>query len=154
MASGITNKGKYKILGWSFRAATIPTNFYLALATSATTPDADTNTLGQLTEIAATNGYTTGGYSLTPGATDFPDWTEVDASDWATLLLKDIVWTADSGNIPASGNGARWAVLTDDNVTVGSREIYAWYDLVSDRTVSNGQTLTLADVAFKLTAPA
>ena len=154
MASGITNKGKYKMLGWVFRAETIPTNFYIALATSAATPDADTNTLGQLTEIADTNGYTTGGYQLTRNSTDFPDWTETDASDLATLLLKDIVWTASGGPIPASGNGARWAVLTDDNVTVGSREIYAWYDLVSDRTVSNGQTLTLADITLKFTAPA
>jgi hypothetical protein len=154
MASGITNKGKYRILGVTFRAETPPTNFYVALATSAVTPDADTNTFGQLTEIANGNGYTTGGYQLSRNSTDFPDWTEVDASDWATLLMKDIVWTASGGNLPGSGAGARWAALLDDNVTVGSREVWAWYDLTSDRTVSNGQTLTLADTTLKLSAPA
>jgi hypothetical protein len=149
--AGWTNKGKYKVLGWALRAETPPTNLYLALVTSATAPSADLNTLGQLTEIAAGNGYTTGGYQLTRNATDFDTWTETDASDLALVALKDIVWTASSGSIPASGGGARYAVLTDDNVTVGSREVYFYFDLVSDRTVSDGQTLTLQDCTIRAT---
>jgi hypothetical protein len=148
--SGWTNKGKAKLLGWGYRGATIPTNFYVALVTSATAPIADTNTLSQLTEIAAGNGYTTGGYQLTPNGTDFDTLTEDDTADSGILMIKDLVWTASGGPIPASGNGARYAVLTDDNVTVGSREVYFYWDLVTSVTVSNGQTITLQDLQINI----
>lgn len=131
-------------------AETIPTNFYVALVTSATAPTADINTLSELTEITAGNGYTSGGYSLTPGGTDFDVWTEDDANDRGLVQIKDITWTASGGPIPLSGNGARYAVLTDDNVTVGSREIYAYWDLTSDRSVSDGQDLTLQDCELRI----
>ena len=151
MASGWTNKGKHHVHNITWRNATEPANYYLALVTSAVAPTADTNTLSQLTEIAAGNGYTTGGYQLTRNATDFDVLTEDDSGDAAFVQIKDVVWTASGGNLPASGNGARWAVLTDDNVTVGSREVYAWFDLTSDRTVSTGQTLTLQDCQLTIT---
>jgi len=151
MASGWTNKGKHHVHNVTWRNGTEPTDYYLALVTSAASPTADTNTLSQLTEIAAGNGYTTGGYQLARNATDFDVLTEDDGADTAYIQLKDIVWTASVGSIPASGNGARWAVLTDDNATVGSREVYAWFDLVSDRTVSVGQTLTLQDCQLTIT---
>lgn len=149
--AGWTNRGKYSVLDWAFRGATIPTNFYVALVTSAAAPTADTNTLSQLTEITAGNGYTTGGFSLTPGGTDFDTLTEDDTTDKGILQIKDVAWTASGGNIPASGNGARYAVLTDDNGTVGSRIIIAFWDLTSDRTVSDTQTLTLIDLELDLT---
>lgn len=148
MANGWTNKGKAMLLKSTFQATTRPTNYYIALVTSAVAPDADTNTLGQLTQIATGNGYTSGGYSLTPGATDFT-LTEDDTNDRGTLLIIDIVFTASGGPIPASGGGARWAVLTDDNVTVGSREVYAWIDLSTDRTVSDGQELRIEDILLR-----
>lgn len=151
MASGITNRGKYKLLEWSLRNATRPTNFYVALCTSATSPTVDTNTLSELTEIAAGNGYTAGGTSLTPGATDFDTLTEDDSGDLGKIQIKDLTWTASGGALPASGNGARWAVLTDDNATQGSRIIVAWFDLVSDRSVSSGQPLTLQVCELRLT---
>lgn len=150
MASGWTNKGKATILAYGLRGTT-PTNFYVALVTSAATPTVDSNTLSEFTEIAAGNGYTAGGYQLTPGATDFDVLTEEDTSDYGEIQLKDIVWTASGGPIPASGNGARWALLTDDNVTQGSRLVLAWWDLVSDRSVSSGQPLTLQDCALRTT---
>lgn len=148
--AGWTNKGKWRALGWVFRGDTIPTNFYVALVTSATAPTADINTLGELTEIAAGNGYTSGGYQLTPNSTDFDVHTEDDTNDRGLIQIKDIVWTASGGNIPASGSGARYAVLTDDNVTVASREVLAYWDLESDRTVSDGQTLTLQDCELRI----
>lgn len=126
------------------------TNYYVALVTSATAPTADINTLSQLTEIAAGNGYTTGGFQLTPGTTDFDSITENDTDDRGEVQIKDVTWTASGGAIPGSGNGARYAVLTDDNGTVGSREVYAYWDLSSDRTVSSGQTLTLQNLELRL----
>lgn len=152
--AGLTNKGKYRLLGYGFVGGTIPTSFYVALVTSAAAPSADTNTLSQLTEIANGNGYTTGGYELTPGGTDFDSLVENDTDDRGELQIKDVVWTASGGPIPASGNGARYAVLTDDNGTVGNREVLAWWDLTADRSVSVGQSLTLQDLELRLTEPA
>jgi hypothetical protein len=148
--AGWTNRLKYNFLNWIFRAQTVPTNFYIALVTSATAPTQDTNTLSQLTEIAAGNGYTTGGYQLAKNATDFDTLTEDDALDKGIIKIKDVTWTASGGNIPASGNGARYAVLTDDNGTVGSREVLGYWSLTSDRTVSSGQNLTLQDLEIDL----
>lgn len=149
--AGFTNKGKFQILGIVFNAVTPPTTFNVALVTSAVAPTQDTNTLSQLTEIAAGNGYTSGGIACARNSTDFPTLTEEDTLDVGFIRVKNLVWTAGAGPIPASGNGARWAVLTDANATVGNREIWAYWDLVSDRTVSSGQTLTLQASELRLT---
>lgn len=133
-----------------FRNTGLPTNFYVALCTSAVTPTADTNTLSELTEIAAGNGYTSGGISLARNATDFDVLTEDDANDRALTQIKDLIWTAAGGPIPASGGGARWAVITDDNATVGSRQVFAYWDLASDRSVASGQTLTLQNCELRI----
>lgn len=147
--AGFTNRGKKLILDTYFRGAAAPTNFYLALITSAVAPTADTNTLSELTQIASGNGYTTNGISIARNSTDFDTLTEDDTNDWAQALLKDIVWTASGGNLPGSGSGARYAVLTDDNATPGSRQVIAYFDLGSDRTVSDTQTLTLVDCTLR-----
>ena len=117
----------------------------MALVTTDNVPGPGTNTLNDLTEINAGNGYTAGGFSLTPNTTDFDVLTEDDTNDKGILQIKDVQWTATGGNIPASGNDARYAVLTDDNATVTDREVYAYWDLSTDRSVSDGQTLTLQD---------
>ena len=150
MASLVTNRGKYHLLR-QLRAVAAETNYYIALGTNTTPPTVDTNTMADVSEIAAGTGYTSGGISLTPGATDFDTYTENDTSDYAFVQLKDIVWTASGGSIPTSGLGARWAFLTDDNGTVSAREIYVAWDLVSEVSVSDGQTLTLQDCEWRLT---
>ncbi len=139
------------LLGVGFRAVAVVTNYFIALVTSATAPTVDINTLGEMTEIAAGNGYAAGGFSLTPGVTDFDSLVENDTNDRAELQVKDVVWTASGGPIPTSGGDARYAVITDDNGTVGSREVYAFWDLSSDRSVSDTQTLTLQDLELRLT---
>lgn len=147
--AGWTNRGKYRTLqGW-FRNTSLPTNVYLFLATSATAPTADINTKSELTEITAGNGYTANGMSLNRNATDFDVLTEDDGNDRALVQLKDIVWTASGGPIPASGSGARYAILTDDNATPASRDVLNYFDLVSDRSVSDGQTFTLQNCEFR-----
>jgi len=148
--AGFTNRGKYLINGWVFRGVALPTYYYVALVTSATAPNADTNTLGQLTEIAAGNGYNTGGYQLSKNASDFDALTEDDTGDLSLVQAKDVTWNASGGSIPASGNGARYAVLTDDNGTIANRQVIAFWDLLSDRTVSTGQPLTLQNLELQL----
>ncbi len=150
MASGWTNKGCAEILDAFFRGASLQTNYYVALCTDANTPDADTNLLSDLTEIAAGSGYTSGGYQLTPNGTDFDTLTENDTDDRAICQIKDVVYTASGGTIPDSGDGARWGAITDDNVTVADRIVYGYLDLTSARAVSDGQTLTLQDIEFRL----
>lgn len=149
--AGITNRGKKMVLDYCFARTARPTNFYVALVTSAAAPTADTNTLSDLTQIATGNGYTDGGYQLTPGSTDFDASAENDVSDYGYIQLKDVSWTASGGSIPTSGDGARYAVITDDNGTVGSRIVIAYWDLTSDRSVSNGQILTLQNCEIRLT---
>lgn len=148
--AGWSNKGKFNLLEWGFRKENIPTNLYVALVTSATAPDADTNILSDLTEITAGNGYTTGGFQLDMNSTDFDVITEDDTNDRALVQIKDVSWTASGGNLPSAGSGARYAVLTDDNGTVANREIITFWDLSSDRTVSDTQTLLLSDLEIRL----
>lgn len=150
----ITNRGKLRILDTYFRGATAPTTFYLALVTSATAPTVDTNTFSELTEIANGNGYTTGGTAVARNATDFDSLVENDTDDRAELQIVDKLWTASGGPLPASGNGARYAVLLDANATVANREVIAFWDLSEDRSVSDGQPLTLVDSELRLREPA
>jgi hypothetical protein len=148
--AGWTNKGKFSILDAYFRDTGAPTNFYIALVTSANTPDADTDVLSDLTEITAGNEYTAGGYQLARNSADFDVLTENDTDDRGEIQVKDVVWIASGGEIPASGGGARYAVLLDDNATPADREVLAYWDLVSDRSVSDGQTLTLQNCELRL----
>lgn len=151
--AGWTNRGKFLLLALAFKgtAIAVGTNYYVALCTSAVAPTQDTNTLSELTQIASGNGYTTNGIQLAKNSTDFDVTTEDDTGDVAFIQIKDLVWTASGGPLPASGNGARYAVLTDDNATAGSRQVLAYWDLVSDRTVSDTQSLTLQNLELRLT---
>jgi hypothetical protein len=151
---GLTNRGKRKYHGILYQGETPPTNFYVALVTSAVAPTADTNTFSELTEIAAGNGYTAGGIQLARNSTDFDNLTENDSTDVSTIQIKDLVWTASGGPIPASGDGARYAVLTDDNATAGDREVWAFWDLGQDQSVADGDPLTLRDFQLQLEEPA
>jgi len=150
--AGMTNRGKALVLDYYFRQqGTLPSAFYLALVTSAQVPGPDTNVLGDLTQIAVGNGYADGGYSLAPNTTDFDVLTEDDPNDQAILMIKDIIFTASGGSIPASGNGARYAVLTGPHATPGSRAVYFYWDLVSDRSVAVGVQLQVKDLEADLT---
>jgi hypothetical protein len=149
--AGVTNRGKKLILEYFTGRTARPTNFYLAMLTAASAPTADSNVISDHTQIATGNGYTDGGYQLTPGSTDFDASSESDAADTALIQLKDISWTASGGNVPASGGGARYAVMTTDEATVANRQVICWWDLVADRTISTGQTLTLQNLEIDLT---
>ena len=152
MAGFMTDKGAYKWHDYVVGAATLPTNFYVALIRSTSVPDADTQTLGELTQIAGGTGYTTNGYELTPGATDFDGISE--EAGYGKFQIKDVTWTASGDDLDATGNGARYAVMTDDNVTPASRLVLFGWDLGADRNVSDGQTLTLQNLEGRISQPA
>jgi hypothetical protein len=149
MASVVTNRFKFTNLGVFFRNAAEDANFTLLLALNSAPPTADTNTFSELAEIAAGNGYTSGGVTVNRDSTDFDTLTEDDGNDRAFIQMKDFVFTASGGNLPSSGNGARWGILADANATLGSRLVYVGFDFVSDRTVSDGQALTIQNMELR-----
>lgn len=150
MASTWTEFGAENALRTWLRNEEVVTNFYVALITSAVAPDTEGAIKSTFTEVASGNGYTTGGISLTRNTTDFDVVTLDDVNNIMSCQIKDLVWTAAGGTLPASGGGARYAIFTDDNITQGSREVYISWDLVSDRSVSDGQTLTLQNCEFQI----
>jgi hypothetical protein len=150
MASVMTNRERFLLLGCRYRGTTVPTNYYVALITDAVVPSVDINTFGELTEIASGQGYTANGQQLTPGATDFDVHTEDDTNDWALLQLRDITWTASGGNLPASGNGASYMVMMDDNATPANRQIASSWDLGGARTVSDTQDLLIQNAELRI----
>ena len=116
-------------------------------------PTVDTNTAGQLTEIPAGNGYTSGGQTVNRNVTDFDSLVEDDTLDQARLQLRDYVFTASGGPLPASGSGAAFAGLVDDNVTIADREVIYIFDLGGNNSVSDGQPLTIADATMQTEEP-
>lgn len=145
-----TTRGLALMLDAYFRNAAEPTNFYLALVTNSPPPTVTTKTLSQLTEIAAGNGYTSGGIQLARNSTDFNSLTEVDASAHTDMGVKNVSWTAGGGNIPASGNPARFLVLTTDEGTVANRQVIWYESLGSNKTITSGNSLTIANIKARI----
>lgn len=145
--AGLTNRGKKLLLGTYY--ANDPTDepgaFKLALVTSAIAPSADTNVMADLTEVAPGNGYTTGGEVVVRGS-GFDTLIEDDANDRGSIQLINVVWTGSGAGIPASGDAPRFAVLMDD---AAIPNVLAYFDLVSDRSVNNIQTLTVKDAEIR-----
>lgn len=138
MASLVTNRGRFLTLEAMFRSAD---TFNLHLVS--TTPTVDTNTLGELTE---TSNYTP--EALTGDATDFDVITEDDGADEAFIQIRDV-------SLPVSGAAtATYAVLTDDNVTVGSRQVIAAFDLGGTIVRSSGQTFDISNAQITAGLPA
>jgi hypothetical protein len=99
-------------------------------------PGPDTNVLTDLIQIAAGNGYTAGGQTISA----FDTLTEDDTVDQGRIQCADVVWTASGGAIPSSGDGIRYAVMLDSSNNV----ICAW-DFEADITISAGQQFTIED---------
>jgi len=121
---------------------TEPANYYAYLINSGT-PTADTNTWSDLSGGESSN-YTE--LTLTPNATDFPTITEDDTGDKATIGIKDLVFTASGGTLSAT-----WVIITDDNVTEGSRDVFFCLDLGGTQQVSDTQTITVSNTTLAIT---
>ncbi len=147
-----TNRGRLFELVILFRNAAEPTDFYVALVTDATVPSTTlTKLMSDLTEIAAGNGYTSGGIIISRDAAGFDVVIEDDVADVSFAQIKDIAWTAAGGTLPSAGDGASFAVLTDDAGVVANRTVYAFWSLGDARILANGETMTLSDLELRLT---
>lgn len=154
MSNGVTNRGRALLLGLALRNSFsgFTAKFKMHIVTAATAPTVDTNTLGQLTEIATGNGYGTDGIDVARSSSGFDAPVEDDTNDKASSALVDVVLTASGGPIPASGSAARYAVLTTDEATKADRQVVAWWD--AQPAIVDGQTYTLDSPALELTTPA
>lgn len=145
-----TNRGYRRAIGYVFRGETIPTAFYLALVTAANAPNESTKTMAELTEIAAGNGYTSGGVQITRDGTGFPTITENDNRGSATVVIADKSITASGGTVPVSGNAAKYIVLTGDAATVSQREIYAYWPYEFLQTAPATETIDMNGLSLTL----
>lgn len=152
MASFWTTRGIRRALEVVFQGETPPTSFYVALVKASPAPTRATTVMSSLAEITAGSGYSSGGLEITRDSVDFDTLTEDSGNSLVDLELADVSWTATGGSIPASGGGARYAVLLDDTATVANREVWFVWDLQGERNVSVGQALTLRDLTMRGTA--
>lgn len=149
-----TNRFRKNLLTTFFRN---DATLYLVLCTEANVPTEDTNTLSDLIEVAAGAGYTSGGIALTANATDFPTITEDDTNDEAVVTMRDISFVASGGELPLSGAGAAFAVLTGSGGTVSAREVLSTWDIRNAggaRRVSDTQSLLLQGLKLRIKKPA
>jgi hypothetical protein len=145
--AGVTNKGKYTFMSEFFRTGD---TLYIALVTAATAPDADTNTLDDLTEVAAGNGYSSGGTAILANSTYFPTITEDDDNDYSPATMTAVSWTATVGNIPASGEGPRHAVLLANNSGVAAdRNVLAYWSLGTAQQITPTNSLTISGAIIR-----
>lgn len=105
------------------------------IALSNTAPAVTNTVLADITQIAASGGYTAGaggGYTLS-GVT----WAE--ASGTAKLTITDLVITASGGSV----GPFRYAVLYNDTATSPADALIGWYDYGSALTLADTETLTI-----------
>lgn len=107
----------------------------VALVDNTYTPSADHTQYSDVSgdELANSNGYTTGGYTVTCTVTDD------DSNDLVKIDITDPTWTASGGTL--GGVAARYAVVYNDSST--PKSILYIIDLGGDQTVSDGQTFTI-----------
>lgn len=141
-----TNRGAFRLLKQFGHGSALPSEYYLALVQATPAPTVDTNLMSDLAEIAAGSGYTSGGVVVNRNVTDFDVISEDDTTNRAIAQLKDYIFTASGGNIPPSGSGFRYIVLTDNNATVANREVYMFWDLGSVNTILDTQFMPLQDL--------
>lgn len=153
MSSFMTNRGAKVLLNIALRAdaTDTPAQWKLRLCTGAQTPTVDTNLVTELTEIAAGNGYSAGGIVIERSAVGFDLLTEDDILNLAFIQMKDGIFTATGGPLPASGDPARWGILNNDKATP---EVIFVFDLEGDRVVSSGQPLKVEDAEISFEQPA
>src|SRR4029077_5032089 len=93
---------------------------------------ASDSTLTDLIQIGGSNGYTTGGNSITFNSTR--------TGGTITAPGTDVVWTASGGNLGASTTG-RYISVYDD--TSAADDLWCGWVYGSALTIADGETLTL-----------
>jgi len=108
------------------------------VALTNTLPTAANAVLADITQIAAGNGYTTGGTATTI--------TIAEVGGTTTVSGTQVVFTATGGSI----GPLRYAVLYNDTATSPADALIGWWDYGSGFTLLDGETFT---VKFSNTSP-
>lgn len=114
----------------------------VAIATDAPVVASDT-VLADHTQISGTNGYTTGGASISFNSTR--------TGGTITATTTDVVFTASGGNLGSSTSG-RYFPHYDDTPTSPADPLAWYYDYGSTFTVADGETMTVDYGASVFTA--
>ena len=117
--------------------------FKCLLTTSGYTEDKDTHLVrtSVTSEVAAGNGYTSGGATVTVTVT------KNTASDTIVISLGGATWTTSAGQTLT----ARKAVYYQNVGTAATDRLVAVVDFTTDQIASNGGTLTLSASTITLT---
>lgn len=91
-------------------------------------------TIADATQIAGSNGYTTGGSNIGLSSTR--------TGGTLTATATDVIWTASGGNLGGSTTG-RYFVIYDDTPTAPADPLWCYYDYSATFTVAPGETMTL-----------
>ena len=143
MSSFFTNRAKKRAFEILFNSGTVPSNYYAYLIASGA-PTVDTNTWSDLS--ANESDYYAAPLKLDLDPGELGTVTEDDVNDYAYTEVPDLVFTAAGGDLSAT-----WCIITDDNVTEGSRDVFICLDLSGTKTVSDTQTLTLSNTTLRCT---
>lgn len=90
--------------------------------------------LADLTQIGGSNGYTTGGNTIT--------FNSSRSGGTITATATDVVWTASGGNLGSSTTG-RYVSIYDDTPASPADPLQMYYDYGSTFTVADTETFTL-----------
>lgn len=101
------------------------------VALTNTAPVATNTILANITQIAGTGGYTTGGATTTITVSETTGTTTVNGTE--------LVWTGTSGGMAAF----RYAVLYNDTATSPADALIGWFDYGTSITVGEGDTFTV-----------
>lgn len=97
-----------------------------------TAPVATNGLKGDLTEIAAGNGYSAGGAVAAQSSS-------AQSGGTYKLVIGDVVFTASGGAI----GPFRYAVLYDDTPTTPADPLIGWFDYGSAQTLADGEAITV-----------
>ena len=122
----------------SYKVALVGTGFTFDLATHGTYADISDS------EIAADNGYVTGGFAVDVETA----WAQDDVNDQAKITFADVVLTATGGDYPVFSA----AIIYND--THASKIIVGCVEIGVDVLITDGNSFQLQQLSFKLSMPA
>lgn len=102
------------------------------VALTNTAPLATNTVLADITQIAASGGYTAGGFLLDSVAL-------VESAGTAKVTIADEVITAAGGSM----GPFRYFVIYNDTQTAPAKPLVCWYDYGSELTLASGESVTL-----------
>jgi hypothetical protein len=105
----------------------------VAICTDAPVVATDT-VIADVTQISGSNGYTTGGASISFNSTR--------SGGTLTATATDVTWTASGGNLGGATTG-RYFPIYDDTPTSPADPLWSYYDYGSTFTIADTETMTV-----------